>query len=120
MSGQSTTTSKTVKVALKEARDAIEKKDFKAALRCCKKALNVDKENYMALVFCGLCLAELEQSDQAVQVIKFIFFLFRVPMSLYFFQIISLHVHKYFIGLSTSCKKQPITIDRMARIDKTL
>ena len=76
MSGQSTTTSKTVKVALKEARDAIEKKDFKAALRCCKKALNVDKENYMALVFCGLCLAELEQSDQAVQVIKFILFLF--------------------------------------------
>ena len=74
MSGQGTTTSKTVKVALKEARDAIEKKDFKAALRCCKKALNVDKENYMALVFCGLCLAELEQPDQAVQVIKFIFF----------------------------------------------
>ena len=74
MSGQGTTTSKTVKVALKEARDAIEQKDFKAALRCCKKALNVDKENYMALVFCGLCLAELEQPDQAVQVIKFIFF----------------------------------------------
>ena len=79
MSGQSTTTSKTVKVALKEARDAIEKKDFKAALRCCKKALNVDKENYMALVFCGLCLAELEQPDQAVQVIKFIFFLYPCP-----------------------------------------
>ena len=79
MSGQGTTTSKTVKVALKEARDAIEKKDFKAALRCCKKALNVDKENYMALVFCGLCLAELEQPDQAVQVIKSIFFLYPFP-----------------------------------------
>ena len=60
--------SKTVKVALKEAREHIEKKDYKAALRCCKKALNVDKNNYMALVFCGLCLSELEQTDLAVQV----------------------------------------------------
>ena len=97
MSGQGTTTSKTVKVALKEARDAIEKKDFKAALRCCKKALNVDKENYMALVFCGLCLAELEQPEQAVQVIKSIFFLYPFPCTaIRFFQIISLHVHVYF------------------------
>ena len=60
--------SKTVKVALKEARELIEKKDYKAALRCCKKCLNVDKDNYMALVFCGLCLGELDQPDQAVQV----------------------------------------------------
>ena len=62
--------SKTVKAALKEARELIEKKDYKAALRCCKRALNVDKNNYMALVFCGLCLGELDQQDQAVQVIK--------------------------------------------------
>ena len=61
---------KTVKAALKEARELIEKKDFKAALRCCKKALNVEKDNYMALVFCGLCLSELDQPDQAVQVRK--------------------------------------------------
>ena len=59
---------KSVKVALKEARELIEKKEFKAALRCCKKALNVEKDNYMALVFCGLCLSELDQPDQAVQV----------------------------------------------------
>ena len=59
---------KTVKTALKEARELIEKKDFKSALRCCKKALNVEKDNYMALVFCGLCLSELDQPDQAVQV----------------------------------------------------
>ena len=59
---------KTAKTALKEARELIEKKDYKAALRCCKKALNADKNNYMALVFCGLCLSELGQDDQAVQV----------------------------------------------------
>jgi hypothetical protein len=29
----------------------------------------VDKNNYMALVFCGLCLAELQQPDQALQVL---------------------------------------------------
>ena len=61
---------KAVKVALKEARELIEKKDFKGALRCCKKALNIEKDNYMALVFCGLCLTELDQQDQAVQVRK--------------------------------------------------
>ena len=60
--------SKTAKTALKEARELIEKKDYKAALRCCKKGLNADKNNYMALVFCGLCLSELGQEDQAVQV----------------------------------------------------
>ena len=59
---------KSVKAALKEARELIEKKEFKAALRCCKKALNVEKDNYMALVFCGLCLSELDQPEQAVQV----------------------------------------------------
>ena len=68
MSGTTQEKSKTVKIALKEAREFIEKKDFKAALRCCKKALNVDKDNYMSLVFCGLCLCELEQLDQAIQV----------------------------------------------------
>ena len=68
MSGTTREKSKTVKIALKEAREFIEKKDFKAALRCCKKALNVDKDNYMSLVFCGLCLCELEQLDQAIQV----------------------------------------------------
>jgi tetratricopeptide (TPR) repeat protein len=62
--------SKTVKQALKEARDLIAKKDHKSALRCCKRALNVDKTNYMALVFCGLCLSELDQPDQSLQAYK--------------------------------------------------
>ena len=30
--------------------------------------LNKDKNNYMGLVFCGLCLSELDQPDQALQV----------------------------------------------------
>ena len=63
--------SKTIKEALKEARDHIDKKDFKSGLKCCKRALNVDKSNYMALVFYGLCSAEVEQFDQAQQVIQF-------------------------------------------------
>ena len=33
-----------------------------------KKVLKKDKDNYMGLVFCGLCLSELEQPDQAIQV----------------------------------------------------
>jgi superkiller protein 3 len=65
MSGEN----KVIKASLKEAKDFITKKDFKSALRCCKKTLNVDKNNYMALVFCGLCLAELQQPDQALQVL---------------------------------------------------
>ena len=60
--------SKTVKEALKEARENIDKKDFKTALKCCKRALNVDKTNYMALVYCGLCLADLDQPEQALKV----------------------------------------------------
>ena len=62
--------SKTVKEALKEARENIDKKDFKTALKCCKRALNVDKTNYMALVYCGLCLAEVDQPEQALKVCR--------------------------------------------------
>ena len=76
MSGTGQEKSKTVKTALKEAREFIEKQDFKAALRCCKKALNVDKDNYMALVFCGLSLCELDQPDQAIQVPLYIHSIF--------------------------------------------
>ena len=62
--------SKTVKEALKQARENIDKKDYKTALKCCKRALNVDSNNYMALVFYGLCSAEIEQFDQALQAYK--------------------------------------------------
>lgn len=66
MSGEN----KAAKAALKEAKDFLTKKDFKSALRCCKKVLNADKNNYMALVFCGLCLVEMQQPDQALQAYK--------------------------------------------------
>jgi len=58
---------KGVKSALKDAREHIKTKDYKSALRECKKVLNKDKNNYMALVFCGLSLSELDQPDQALQ-----------------------------------------------------
>ena len=64
---------KEVKAYLKEARELIKNKDFKSALKECKKVLNKDKNNYMGLVFCGLCLSELDQPDQALQV-NFIFY----------------------------------------------
>ena len=62
--------SKTVKEALKQAKENIDKKDFKTALKCCKRALNVDNTNYMALVFYGLCSDEVEQYDQALKAYK--------------------------------------------------
>jgi len=62
--------SKELKDLLKEAKDFITSKDFKSALRSCKKILNVDKNNYTALVFCGLCLTEMQQPDQALQVLR--------------------------------------------------
>lgn len=57
-----------IKACLKEARENIKNKDYKSALRECKKVLNKDKNNYMALVFCGVSLSELDQPDQALQV----------------------------------------------------
>ena len=59
---------KEIKAFLKEAREQIKNKEFKNALKECKKVLNKDKNNYMALVFCGLSLSELDQIDQALQV----------------------------------------------------
>ena len=59
---------KEVKAFLKEAREQIKNKDFKSALKECRKVINKDKNNYMALVFCGLSLSELDQPDQAIQV----------------------------------------------------
>lgn len=58
--------SKEVKQALKEAREAIRQKDFKAALRHCKAALKLDKECYMAWVFVGAAAQEIDQLEQSV------------------------------------------------------
>ena len=59
---------KEIKLILKEARQYIKDKDYKSALKEVKKVLNKDKNHYMALVFCGVCLVELEQPEQAIQV----------------------------------------------------
>ncbi|MEE6508118.1 hypothetical protein FKM82_019100 [Ascaphus truei] len=56
---------KEVKVALKNARDAIRNKDYKDVLKQCKAVLKLEKNNYNAWVFIGLAAAELEQPDQA-------------------------------------------------------
>ncbi|XP_030628701.1 tetratricopeptide repeat protein 37 [Chanos chanos] len=57
--------SKEVKTALKNAREAIKNKEFKEALKHCKAVLKVEKSNYSAWVFIGVAASELEQPDQA-------------------------------------------------------
>ncbi|KAB0804312.1 hypothetical protein PPYR_01282 [Photinus pyralis] len=62
--------SKEIKSLLKEAREAISKKDFKLSLELCKKILSLDRENYMALVFVGLSLQELGLNDKVIPTFK--------------------------------------------------
>ncbi|KAL3220054.1 hypothetical protein MRX96_030128 [Rhipicephalus microplus] len=62
--------SKEVKQALKDAREAIRQKEFKAALKHCKSALKVDKECYMAWVFVGAAAQEIGQLEQSVAAFK--------------------------------------------------
>ena len=62
--------SKEIKMTLKDARQYIKDKEYKSALKEVKKVLNKDKNHYMALVFCGVCLAELDQPGQAIQVTR--------------------------------------------------
>ncbi|KAM9446217.1 superkiller complex protein 3 [Clarias gariepinus] len=57
--------SKEVKSALKNARDAIKNKEFKEALKHCKAVLKLEKSNYNAWVFIGVAASELEQPEQA-------------------------------------------------------
>ena len=59
---------KELKLALKDAVENIKKKDYEKALKDVKRVLNKDKNNYKALIFCGLCFAELGQHDKALQV----------------------------------------------------
>ena len=59
---------KEIKSWLKEAREHIKLKEYKNALKECKKVLHKDKSNYLGLVFCGLALSELDQPDHALQV----------------------------------------------------
>jgi len=61
---------KEIKQALKDAVENIKKKDYEKALKDVKKVLSKDKNNYKALIFCGLCLAEQGQNEKAVQAYK--------------------------------------------------
>ena len=71
---------KETKQFLKDALENIKKKDFDKALKDVKKVLNKDKNNYKALIFCGLCLTELDQHEKALQVLNQC----SVPQSIYF------------------------------------
>lgn len=62
--------SKELKQALKDAREAIRQKEFKAALKHCKTALKIDKECYMAWVFVGAAAQEIDQLEQSVAAFK--------------------------------------------------
>ncbi len=63
--------SKAVKSALKEAREKINSGDHRAALKCVNRALNVDADNYLGLVFAGVCHVETGQLRQAREVSSF-------------------------------------------------
>jgi len=61
---------KEIKQSLKDALENIKKKDYEKALKDVKKVLSKDKNNYKALIFCGLCMAEQGHNDKAVQAYK--------------------------------------------------
>ena len=61
---------KEIKQSLKDAVENIKKKDYEKALKDVKKVLSKDKNNYKALIFCGLCLSEQGQNEKAVQAYK--------------------------------------------------
>ncbi|KAK4885213.1 hypothetical protein RN001_001484 [Aquatica leii] len=62
--------SKELKTLLKDAREAINKKDFQLSLAICKKILNEDRENYMAFVFLGVSLQEIGMNDKVAPTFK--------------------------------------------------
>ena len=61
---------KEIKQSLKDALENIKKKDYEKALKDVKKVLSKDKNNYKALIFCGLCMAEQGHNVKAVQAYK--------------------------------------------------
>ncbi|GIY72067.1 tetratricopeptide repeat protein 37 [Caerostris extrusa] len=56
---------KELKSLLKQAREAIKEKDYKATLKHCKAVLKSDKNNYNAWVFVGVAAQEIDQPDQS-------------------------------------------------------
>eukprot|EP00794_Sanderia_malayensis_P009656 gene9656-10644_t len=62
--------SKEISAALKAAKEAIKQKEYKEALKHCKSVIKIDKTNYHAFVFIGLCAKELEQYEQSQSAFK--------------------------------------------------
>ncbi|XP_060562268.1 superkiller complex protein 3-like [Ruditapes philippinarum] len=61
---------KEIKTLLKNAREAIRKKEFKEALKHCKAILSEDGNHFMALVLIAVAAEGLEQYDQALKAYK--------------------------------------------------
>ncbi|XP_054721060.1 tetratricopeptide repeat protein 37-like [Uloborus diversus] len=55
---------KEIKSLLKQARECLKEKDYKAALKHCKTVLKTDKNNYNAWVFVGAAAQELDEPEQ--------------------------------------------------------
>ncbi|KAG0225716.1 hypothetical protein B0O80DRAFT_405545 [Mortierella sp. GBAus27b] len=60
----------TVKVNLKNAREAIAAKNYDDALKCVQKVLDSDPENYMGLVFAGITYQNLGQATKGEESFK--------------------------------------------------
>ncbi|KAF9195193.1 Superkiller protein 3 [Haplosporangium sp. Z 11] len=60
----------TVKVNLKNAKEAIVSKNYEDALKWAQKVLDADSENYMGLVFSGLAYQNLSQVDKGEECFK--------------------------------------------------
>nr|XP_022913100.1 tetratricopeptide repeat protein 37-like [Onthophagus taurus] len=58
------------KKLLKEAREAINNKDYQNCVKLCKEILSEDRNNYMALVFFGISLQEVGPIEQAQNAFK--------------------------------------------------
>ncbi|KAL3287823.1 hypothetical protein HHI36_002282 [Cryptolaemus montrouzieri] len=54
-----------IKSQLKEAREAINNKDFKKSTKICENILKEDVNNYLGLVFLGLSVLEINLSKQS-------------------------------------------------------
>ncbi|XP_076800929.1 superkiller complex protein 3-like [Clavelina lepadiformis] len=57
--------SKQVKAALRAAKQSIQNKEYKDALKHCEEIFKHDEKNYNGLVFYGLCLAELCRKEDS-------------------------------------------------------
>jgi tetratricopeptide (TPR) repeat protein len=77
------------KLQLKAARDAIGQKNYDYACSLCEDILELDPENYTALVFSGAALKELERFDESKK--QYQKAIKSQPKQLLAYQVISFH-----------------------------